>query len=223
MLEIVDAYVGQVYAQSRPLPRGGQHLRQRPAFVGEDMRWMLAPTPVDDRSGNPVEDHQPLLAVFDTAARHDENRGRQLGHQDLPVPAQVAELTVAASRVNGKQCQGLSRSHWSTATPIRKIFKEAFAKAGLPYFHPHSFRRTLAQLGERLCHTPEEFEAWSQNLGHETVLTTFSSYGEVARDRQAKLIRQLGQITSRPDFPKEALEQVLRYAQVHGRSGVATN
>jgi hypothetical protein len=42
----------------------------------------------------------------------------------------------------------------------------------------------LSQLGERLCRTPEEFKAWSQNLGHEQVLTTFSSYGQVAAERQ---------------------------------------
>jgi integrase len=78
------------------------------------------------------------------------------------------------------QASGLSRAHWSNATPIRAIFKEAFTRAGLPYANPHSFRKTLAQLGERLCHTPEEFKAWSQNLGHEQVLTTFSSYGQVA-------------------------------------------
>ncbi len=51
-----------------------------------------------------------------------------------------------------------------------------------------------------MCRTPEEFKAWSQNLGHETVLTTFSSYGEVARERQAKLMRQLGQATSERGF-----------------------
>ena len=85
------------------------------------------------------------------------------------------------------------------------------------------FRRTLAQFGERLCHTPEEFKAWSQNLGHETVLTTFSSYGEVARDRQAKLIRQLGQMSSQPAYPTEAFEQVLRYVQTqHDRPGVTS-
>jgi hypothetical protein len=59
--------------------------------------------------------------------------------------------------------------------------------------NPHSLRKTLAQLGERLCRTQEEFKAWSQNLGHEQVLTTFSSYGQVAADRQAELIRRLGQ------------------------------
>src|SRR5512147_2134420 len=31
---------------------------------------------------------------------------------------------------------------------------------------PHSLRSTLAQFGEQRCQTPEEFKAWSQNLGH---------------------------------------------------------
>ena len=37
----------------------------------------------------------------------------------------------------------------------------------------------------------EEYKAWSQNLGHENVLTTFSSYGDVAGHRQAQIIRSL--------------------------------
>jgi integrase/recombinase XerD len=45
---------------------------------------------------------------------------------------------------------GLKRDHWSTASPIRKIFKDGFESAGLPYFHPHSFWHTLAGLGEKL-------------------------------------------------------------------------
>ncbi|MBX9614458.1 MAG: hypothetical protein K2X25_02570 [Caulobacteraceae bacterium] len=86
---------------------------------------------------------------------------------------------------------GLERQHWSTAEPIRRIFREGFTLSGLPYFKPHSIRDTLVQLGERACTTPEEFKAWSQNLGHENVLTTFTSYGAVASHRQATLIRGL--------------------------------
>ncbi|MEC9346266.1 MAG: site-specific integrase [Pseudomonadota bacterium] len=87
---------------------------------------------------------------------------------------------------------GLSRRHWSNAGPVRRIFREAFAQAGLPYFNPHSFRKTLARLGEQITRTPEEFKAWSQNLGHDDVLTTFTSYGAVAPHRQAELIRNAG-------------------------------
>jgi integrase len=86
---------------------------------------------------------------------------------------------------------GLSREHWSSASPIRTIFREAFAHAGLPYFNPHSFRNTLVQLGQEVCKTPEQFKAWSQNLGHEKVLTRFLSYGEVACRRQGEIIRDL--------------------------------
>jgi hypothetical protein len=42
------------------------------------------------------------------------------------------------------------------------------------------------------CKTPEEVKAWSQNLGHDEVLTTFYSYGAVAVDRQAEIILGLG-------------------------------
>jgi hypothetical protein len=47
------------------------------------------------------------------------------------------------------------------------------------------------QLGETVCKTPEEFKAWSQNLGHEQVLTTFYSYGQVAGARQGQIMRDV--------------------------------
>lgn len=93
----------------------------------------------------------------------------------------------------GFQAIGLTREHWSGTGPIRTIYRDAFAAAGLPYYNPHSLRDTLVQLGERLCTTPEEFKAWSQNIGHERVLTTLTSYGKVPAARQADLIRGLGQ------------------------------
>ena len=87
--------------------------------------------------------------------------------------------------------EGLKREHWSNASPIRTIFREAFIGAGLPYFNPHSFRNTLVHLGEKVCKTPEQFKAWSQNLGHEKVLTTFLCYGEIECHRQGEIIRNL--------------------------------
>ena len=86
---------------------------------------------------------------------------------------------------------GLERAHWSSANSIRGIFKKGFALAGLPYFNPHSFRKTLTRLGLNKCHTIEEFKAWSQSLGHNDVLTTLLSYGEVPVERQGELIRGL--------------------------------
>jgi integrase len=86
---------------------------------------------------------------------------------------------------------GLKKDGWASAEPIRYIFRRAFAYVGLPYFNPHSFRRTLALLGQRVCRTPEELKAWSQNLGHENMLTTFTSYGTVPLHRQEEILRTL--------------------------------
>lgn len=100
--------------------------------------------------------------------------------------------TMTAVDANGQfAASGLTREHWSNATPIRQIFRKAFEAAGLPYFNPHSLRSTLVSLGQRLCNSPEAFKAWSQNLGHESVLTTFYSYGSVAPARQAEIISGL--------------------------------
>jgi integrase len=90
------------------------------------------------------------------------------------------------------QAAGLSREHWSTASPIRKIFKEAFTLAGFPNYNPHSFRNTLTIYGEKNCPTMEAFKAWSQNLGHAGMLTTLCSYGEVQTSRQIEIIQELG-------------------------------
>lgn len=86
---------------------------------------------------------------------------------------------------------GLERRHWSDASAIRRIFRQSFEAAGLPYFNPHLLRDTLTLLGEQLCKTPEALKAWSQNLGHEHVLTTLTSYGAVARERQAEILDSL--------------------------------
>ena len=88
---------------------------------------------------------------------------------------------------------GLSREHWSNTSAICKIFKDGFAIAGLPYFNPHSFRNALVNLGKTLCKSPEEFKAWSQNLGHEEVMTTLINYGAVEISRQSEIFRQFGE------------------------------
>ena len=74
---------------------------------------------------------------------------------------------------------------------MRALFKEAFTRVGLPYFNPHSFRNTLVQMAYDLKLDPERFKSWSQNLGHDSCVTTFSSYGTISPSRQAELIRGL--------------------------------
>ena len=107
------------------------------------------------------------------------------------------------------EAAGLGKAHWSNAEPIRKVFREAFESAGLPYFNPHSLRKTLGQLGETLCRTAEELKAWSQNLGHEQVLTTLLSYGTVATDRQGEIIRGLAARPAGANSSEDAIIQGL--------------
>jgi len=112
---------------------------------------------------------------------------------------------------------GLDRKHWSSATAIRKIFKEAFEGADLPYFNPHSFRNTLVRLGETVCKSPEHLKAWSQNLGHEKVLTTLLNYGQVETQRQGEIIKDLAnpRKSAQTDADKiaSAVVQKLRQAE----------
>ena len=127
------------------------------------------------------------------------------GHDDPLFPA----TAVGQDSSLRFEAQGLKRGHWSSAAPVRGIFRKAFQRAGLPYFNPHSFRKALVRLGETMCRTPEEFKAWSQNLGHEGVLTTFRSYGEVDPRRQGELIQSLGADRRNPPMDVRVLARAL--------------
>ena len=94
--------------------------------------------------------------------------------------------------VRGPVADGLKPICWSNAAPIRAIFRRAFEGADLPYYSPHRVRSSIVDIAYRWCKTPEEFKAFSQNLGHSNVATTLSSYGTIALTRQHELIRNAG-------------------------------
>jgi integrase len=111
----------------------------------------------------------------------------------------------------------LSRDGWTTADPIRAIFRSAFANAGLPYFNPHSFRHALARLATSTYRTGEELISWSQNLGHTDILTTLTSYGSVPFHRQRDLILAAG---DRDEDTEQLLELGrLAAASIKGKFG----
>lgn len=130
------------------------------------------------------------------------------GNDDPLFPA----TKIACGESRQFEAIGLDRKCWSNATPIRTVFKEAFESAGLPYFNPHSLRNTLVRLGEQLCQTPEEFKSWSQNLGHEQVLTTFTSYGAVSSPRQGEIIAGLAKPRKEAQTDVSALAEALGIA-----------
>ena len=127
------------------------------------------------------------------------------GNDDPLFPA----TKVALGKKQQFEAIGLDRKHWRSASAIRKIFCDAFEDAGLPYFNPHSFRNTLVRLCHKVCQTPEHLKAWSQNLGHEGVLTTLYSYGEVGNQRQGEIIKELA--SPQPTAPTN-LKELVRVA-----------
>lgn len=98
---------------------------------------------------------------------------------------------------------GLARTHWATARKVRDIYKDAFARVEAPYYHPHSFRRMLALLGQQICRTPEQLKAWSQNLGHNDMMTTSLHYGTLTTTRISEVMLSAG-LSS--DEEREAFE-----------------
>ncbi len=79
---------------------------------------------------------------------------------------------------------------FTSTTQARNIIEEAFKKVGY-IFNPHSIRHMLAHIGEERCSNPEEMKAWSQNLGHSNVSTTFQSYGNVHINRVGIILENL--------------------------------
>jgi len=74
---------------------------------------------------------------------------------------------------------GIEPVFWRSTGPIREIAKKRSAGAGLEYYHPHSFRHAAVHIAMKHCKTAEELRAISQNLGHEHVATTLTSYGRL--------------------------------------------
>jgi integrase len=98
---------------------------------------------------------------------------------------------LSRSTERGFFADGLSRDTYSNANAIADIIKSAFVVSGLPPYTPHSFRKTLVRLGSDICKTPEQFKAWSLNLGHSNIITTMSAYCQISPERQAELITHM--------------------------------
>ncbi|MEZ5895293.1 MAG: tyrosine-type recombinase/integrase [Parvularculaceae bacterium] len=112
---------------------------------------------------------------------------------------------------------GLLREFWADASAIRRIFRERFEAAGLPYFHPHSFRKTLAHLAYDLNLSLREAKAWSQNLGHEKPMTTWTSYGKIDDFQTAEIMAGLARKSPHRDesVPPEAVAWLRRQVEMN--------
>ena len=86
---------------------------------------------------------------------------------------------------------GLAREGFANAAKLNSIIRGAFSAVQMPEYTPHSFRKTLTHYGNEVCQKPEEFKAWSMNLGHDNVATTINSYLPVTVERQLELIKNI--------------------------------
>lgn len=86
---------------------------------------------------------------------------------------------------------GLSKRRWASANPMRKVYRAAFTANGLRYYNPHSFRNMLMALAYERKLDPESLKAWSQNLGHEHLDTSFNSYGQLDGNAQRRAMLAL--------------------------------
>ncbi len=67
---------------------------------------------------------------------------------------------------------------------------------------------------QEVCRTPEQIKAWSQNLGHENIATTLTSYGKIDPHRQGAVI---GAISLNGDNDAEMVEELLAVMKKRGR------
>ena len=176
--------------------------RQRVFQDARDVRTKGAKTFVS--SFFPVGDLPPEIVT----AWFEELQGERLFGPDDPIfPATENGLNAVGQFAP----LGFERRHWATAAPVRAIFRKAFEAAGLPYFYPHSLRRTLMQHGHDLNLTVRELKAWSQSLGHESVLTSLGSYGTLRPDEQAEV---MAGVSSRRTAPDAAIQALARQVAV---------
>lgn len=156
------------------------------------------------------DDLEAILADWIAFLKSD----KLFGPDDPLFPA-----TRVALDCNGKfGPAGLDRKFWKNADAIRRIFRQRFESAGVPYFIPHSLRTTLARYGSSICPTQEAWSAWCENLGHEDAITTFRSYASVPSHRRAEIFEALRKPhATRPEDAAEpdaeTVQRVLNYIQ----------
>ena len=91
---------------------------------------------------------------------------------------------------------------------MREVFADAFARAGLSNYDPHTIRHMIASIGANRNLTPAEMKAWSMGLGHENLATTMASYVRLSPEDQIQRMREVSKDVS--DDGEEAILAAVR-------------
>lgn len=132
-----------------------------------------------------------FLAFFQSWMRHLSDVALFGPDDPLFPPAKIKPVD------GGFKVVGLQREVYKNANAIRAVIKDAFTRSDLPPFTPHAFRKTLVKWADTAYPTREGFKAFSQNIGHTSVVTTISAYCPVSLDRQGELINSIPELTDR--------------------------
>jgi len=146
------------------------------------------------------------LDIFSNYFTHvTKNKG--YGPDDALFPKSHSGFTT-----DGIPTSALSREHWANGQHINQIIKKAFQASGITAYTTHCFRHTLGAYGEEVCTTPEEWKAWSLNLGHKNAAITFNSYGNMNVTTQARVFMRL---RSKPKNTETAEESGALMKEMH--------
>lgn len=129
--------------------------------------------------------HPDYLASFTNWVTYLRN-DKMFGPEDALFPKPERRL------VNGKFVfDRLSRENYANGAKVNEVFKGAFEQVQMHPYGAHSVRKTLGQeMNERDLPLATQ-KAWSQNLGHDRLSTTVSSYLPVSTQQQGELIKEL--------------------------------
>jgi len=103
-------------------------------------------------------------------------------------PATIVKIKEGTNKFNADT---LSSKFWQGSNSVRDMIKKHCQAAGLEYFSPHSYRRLHVQHANKYMTNIEELVAFSQNLGHENIQTTYKSYSKYEESEKQKILSNI--------------------------------
>ncbi|MDJ0825298.1 MAG: site-specific integrase [Rhodobacter sp.] len=162
-----------------------KHVNLRECHVRQDAREVATKNAKDiDTWFFPV--NSEYLDCFTDWLNH-LNADKLFGPEDALFPKPLVEVKDGQGFAN----LGVSREGYSSTAQLNRIIRTAFANVQMPEYTPHSFRKTLFVYGTEVCDGLEEIKAWSRNLGHENLATSYNSYLPMSRERQREVLKRL--------------------------------
>jgi integrase/recombinase XerD len=109
---------------------------------------------------------------------------------------------------------GVEPHFWANTSPVRDILRKRANRAGLRYYHPHTFRHLAVSLAFKQCKNAAELKAVSQNLGHSDVTTTMMIYGRLHDHEVAEIVGKLGRTNQTGEgLSKDTQDELRRFLE----------